>query len=395
MMIKSIKKARKLTGKRVLLRADFNVPLKNGKIIDDYKILQQLPTIKYLLKKQSKIIIVTHLGRPAVASFNKEFSTKLIVAHLAKLLNKKVKHINSCIGFAVGNIVSKMKNKDIIMLENIRFEKGEIENGKGLAKNLALLADIYVNEAFAVNHRAHASVSAIKSYLPSYAGLFLEQEIIHLNKILRPRKPLVIIIGGAKITTKIPLINRLHKKAFRILIGGILANNFLAAHKFEVGRSLVDEKSIKFARAIIGRQKKNKKIILPKDVIVSNKQIGGEARVRNVNKVKKLEYIYDIGPETIRLYAEFVKKASTIIWNGPMGMFEENNFKYGTLSIARLVAARSKGKAFGVVGGGETVEALKITKMSNYVDWVSTGGGAMLTYLGGGKMPGLKGIVYV
>lgn len=275
------------------------------------------------------------------------------------------------------------------MLENLRFSHDEENNDLGFAKKLAGLADIYVNDAFAASHRAHASVSAIKNYLPSCAGLLLENEIVNLNKILRPKSPLIAIIGGAKMETKTPLIKKLLKKSSRILIGGALANNFLAAHKIEIGKSLRDKKSIALAKQFL-----NKKIILPADVITGTKKDGrGEAKVKNVYQVKKNEIILDIGPETIKLYSRFIKKAKTIIWNGPMGMYESEHFKYGTLSIARAVASRSSGAAFGAVGGGETIEALKMTKMLGYVDWVSTGGGAMLVYLSGGKMPGLKGIV--
>ncbi len=412
MTIKSIRKVKKLFGKKVLLRTDFDVSIKNNRIKDEYRIVQQLPTIRFLLRLRCKIIIVTHLGRPlekgklsARARLrgqadrkikNKEyFTAKPIAKRLSQLLGRNVRFVKDGVSFKAGTEISRMKNGEIIMLENLRFENGEQKNSRILARNLAKLADIYVNDAFAVSHRAHASVSAIKNYLPSYAGLLLEKEIVNLHKVLNPKKPLVIVIGGAKITTKIPLIKKLHKKAERILIGGALANNFFVARGFKVGKSLVDKQSIKFAKSFLPRWQAggNKNIILPIDVVISNKESGWRAVVKNVNQVGINDYIFDIGPETVRLYANFIKKAKTIIWNGPMGVFEEEKFKHGTLSIARVIASRSTGSAFGVVGGGETIEALKMTKMIDYVDWVSTGGGAMLAFLGGGKMPGLKGIV--
>lgn len=382
MKIKSIKNAKNLSGKIVLLRADLNVPMKNGLIKSDYKIVATLPTVRYLLRHNSKIIITTHL--------NKGNSAEPAAKRLARLLGRKILFINK---FSVGKIkkaVEKMENKDMIFLENLRFNSGEEKNDKKFAKSLAGLADIYVNDAFAVGHRKHASLSAIKKYLPAFAGLLLEKEILNLNKILKPKQPLISIIGGAKIKTKIALIKKLAKMSLRILIGGALANNFIAAHGFKIGKSLVDKTGIKIAAELA---KKHKNIILPVDVMVAKKANGKNIEVKPVNKVAKDDIILDIGPRTIKLFVSFIRQANTIVWNGPMGYFENERFKHGTLSIARFVATRSTGRAFGAVGGGETIEALKMTKMENYIDWVSTGGGAMLTYLGGEPMPGLKGIV--
>jgi phosphoglycerate kinase len=285
--------------------------------------------------------------------------------------------------------MNKFKTVKIVLLDNLRLNPGEEKNDKKFARGLAELAEIYVNDAFAVCHRDHASVSAIKKYLPSYASWLLENEIINLEKVLKPRQPLISIIGGAKIETKIALFNSLAKKSFRILVGGALANNFIAAHGFKIGKSLADKSSIKLAAGLIRRCPN---IILPVDVVVAEKVNSSQVRVKPVNQVKKNDIILDIGPRTVRLFAHFIKKANTIIWNGPLGYFENEHFKHGTLSIARLVAARSTGRAFGAVGGGETIEALKMTKMEHFVDWVSTGGGAMLAFLGGEKLPGLKGI---
>lgn len=388
MTVKSIKNVNNLYSKRVLLRTDLNIPLKKGKIQDTYKIEQQLETIKFLLAKHCRVILVTHLGRPKPGKFNEKFSVKPIAKALGKMLQRQVIVIKEIHEFEAAREISRAKFGDLIMLENIRFAVGEEENSYKLARSLAKLADVYVNDAFAVSHRAHASICAIKKYLPSYAGLLLEKEIVNLNKALHPQTPLITIIGGSKISTKISLVKNLEKKSAHVLVGGAVANNFILARGYEVGRSMVDKESLAFAKKFTSR-----KLILPIDVIVSNRFKGGEAKAKKLKDVIKKDYIFDIGPETIRLFSHYIKHAATIIWSGPMGKFEEEKFKFGTMSVARLVASHSRGRAFGVVGGGETVAALQKTKMFEYVDWVSTGGGAMLSYLGQEKMPGLKGIV--
>lgn len=378
MKVKSLRDYKNLTGKRVLLRVDLNVPIKNGRIKDDYKIVAALPTLRYLLRHNCRVIIATHLGKGSKAD-----STKPIADKLSRLIGHKVKYADK-------NKFGELANKQIAMLENLRWRAGEEKNDKKFAKSLAGLADIYINDAFAVSHRKHASLAAIKKYLPAYAGLLLESEVNNLSKVLSPKKPLISIIGGAKINTKINLINNLAKRSEKILIGGALANNFIAAHGFKIGKSLSDKPSIRLAAELI---KKHKNIILPVDAIVAKKTSGASYKVKPVNQVMADEIILDIGPRTVKLFVSFINKANTIIWNGPLGYFENEHFKHGTLAIARVVAARSTGRAFGVAGGGETIEALRQTKMENYLDWVSTGGGAMLAFLGGEPMPGLKGIV--
>jgi len=386
MKIKSIKDFSDLTGKTVFLRTDYNVPVKKGIVQDDFKIIKQLPTIHYLLRHKCRIIIATHFGRPEPGVFAKEFSTKILAKHLEKALDKKIAFCPDFNFLHIGTKLSKLKAGEIMMLENIRFDAREKKNDKKFAKQLANLADIYINDAFGVSHRADASVSAIKAFLPSYAGLLMENEIKSLDKVLNPEQPLIFIVGGVKLETKIPLIKKFEKKAFRILVGGALANNFLAAHGFEIGQSVADKQSIKLAKKF-----KKKNILLPLDVVVSDRE--NKTLVRNLNEIQKDDHIFDIGPRTIKFYATFIKRAQTIIWNGPMGFFEMKSFRFGTKAIARLVATRSSGRAFGVVGGGETVEALKETRMMRHVDWISTGGGGMLSFLGGEKMPGLDGII--
>jgi len=384
--VKTIQNSIDLRGKIVFLRCDFNVPIINNKIIDDYKIIASLPMLRYLLRYKCKIIVATHLEQKD--NNKNKISTKPISLYLSKLLNKKIKFSKEIIGKKIKNDIKKLKDGNIIFLENLRFEKGEKSNSQFFAKKLASLADIYINNAFAVCHRSHASVDNITKYIPSYAGFLVKDEIINLNKIIKPKKPFIAVMGGAKVGTKVKLLNRLLKKADKILIGGQLANNFLSAKGFNIGSSKIDKESLNYAKKI-----KSNKIILPIDYIVApSASIKGKPKLKNNNNINEKDMILDIGPETIKMFAEYIKKAKTIIWNGPLGMFEIKNFRNGTVSIARLIASRSRGSAFGVVGGGETIEALKMTGMIHYVDWVSTGGGAMLSYLGGENMPGLKKI---
>ncbi|MFW5888415.1 MAG: phosphoglycerate kinase [Patescibacteria group bacterium] len=407
MKIKSIKQAKNISEKKILLRVDFNLPLENEKIQDEQKITATLPTIEYLLENSCSIIIITHLGRPEGRK-TKKLSTRPLAKRLGQLIgadrrkNKvpytekfnKVKFIRTGRKEKIKEASQALKPGEILFLENLRFNPGEEENNKKFAKELAGLADVYVNDAFSVCHRKHASVHSIKKYLPGYAGLLIEKEIQNLEKIKKPKKPLITIIGGAKIKTKINVITNLQKKSQKILLGGALANNFLAAGKLQVGRSLISKTDIELAEKLkkkIGKEK----LILPVDVVVSDRKNGkGEIKVKNIHDLAKKDIILDIGPKTQRIFSKNIKSAQTIIWNGPLGMFENERFKYGTLGVARVVAGVSKGKAFGVVGGGETVQALKQTQMMEYVDWVSTGGGAMLSYLGGEKMPGLEKLIY-
>lgn len=387
MTLASIEKAKSLKNKKVLLRVDFNVPMEKGKVKEDYRIKAALPTIDYLLNKGAKVIIIAHLGDPSGKNVP-ELSMKPVARHLSQLIKKPVTFVSETVGYKADNEVAKMVAGEIIFLENLRFNEGELKNDSKFAKHLAGLADIYVNEAFSVCHRKQASVSAIRKCLPTYFGLELMTEVKNLDRILKPQHPLVVIMGGAKIATKAPIIEKMSLIADQILIGGGLANNFFKYQKLEVGKSLVDDGSEIFIKKFYKGKKLSAKIILPIDVVVSDRL--KKAKIKKVDEVSKSDSIFDIGPDTIALYSSIIKKAETIIWNGPLGKFEERSFKHGTLSIAISVAARSTGKAYGLVGGGETVEALKQTKMEEYVDFVSTAGGAMLAYLGGEPMPGLK-----
>ncbi len=388
MTVKSIDKLKNLSGQAVFLRVDFNVPLQRGKIREDYKIKAGLETIEFLAAQGARLIVATHLGEPK--GIDKTLSVKPVATRLQLLLKKPVKFLSSVSVEKIRGAVNSLEPGGIVMLENLRFNSGEYNNDAVYAKSLASLADIYVNDAFAVCHRPQASVAAINKYLPSYSGLLLSKELAALDNIVRPKKPLAIIMGGAKINTKAPLIAKLYPAAGSILIGGALANNFFKFQGLEIGRSLFDKDSLAVIKKFFTGSKLKPKIKLPLDVVVQDKK--GKVRVALPPSVRKDEMILDIGPKTIALYASEIRAAKTLAWNGPMGKYEEKSFKHGTLAIASLVAARSSGAAYGLVGGGETVEALKLSGMSEYVDWVSTAGGAMLTYLGGGAMPGLKGL---
>ncbi len=390
MKINSLKNLRQLAGKKIFLRLDFNVPIKDGKIKDDYKIVAGLETIKFLTAKKACLIIATHLGDPG-GKFDKTLSTAPLAVRLRKLSGLKVKLAGDVCGEKTKQMAQKLLPGEILFLENLRFEAGELADDIKFAQQLAKMSDVYVNDAFAVSHRAQASVSAIKKYLPAYAGLLLEKEVRAIERAMKPKKPLVTVMGGAKISTKAPLINSLYPVSSKILLGGGLANSFWKFQEQEIGRSLYDKDSAGEIKKILRGRLKDKKIVLPIDVVVKTKS--GKAQAKKLIEIKKTDTIFDIGPETISLFAQHIKSAQTLIWNGPLGKFEEQSFKNGTLSVARLIASRAGGRAYGLAGGGETVEALKLSGMIEYMDWVSTAGGAMLAYLGKEKMPGLKKIV--
>lgn len=382
MELRSIKKAKHLLGQRILLRVDFNVPVKNGLVLDNFKIQASLPTIKFLLHSGAKIILVSHLGRPVKKE--KKFSLLPVAKELQKLIGTKV-------------CFNTLENRDcwegekIVMLENIRFYKGEESNDLKFAKQLSQLADAFVLDGFAVAHRDSASVSGVSKYLPSYAGLLLEKEVDGLSKVvLNPKQPMVVMLGGLKIETKLLILKNLLPKANKVLLSGEIFNTFLWANGHGVGNSIID----KNLKKIVLTYLKNKKIVMPIDVVVGNDN-GKNARVIFLDKklnLKKDESIFDIGPKTVLLFAKYLKTAKSLIWNGAMGRFEQAPYHHGTYALVHLFASRSKGKAFGVCGGGETVEILRHLNILSEIDLVSTGGGAMLEFLSGKKLPGLKNL---
>ncbi len=383
MKLKSIKEAKHLFGQHILVRVDFNTPVKNGQVVDNFKIQASLPTIKFLLHNGAKVILVSHLGRPIKKE--KKFSLLPIALELEKLLGIKV---------YFGNLGNRddWEGEKLVLLENIRFYKGEGTNDLKFAKQLSQLADVFVLDGFAVAHRDSASVSSVAKFLPSYAGLLLMTEVDGLSKIVdKPKQPMILMLGGLKIETKLLILKNLLPKTKKVLLAGEIFNTYLWAKGHEVGASAVN----KILKSIVLHLLKDKKIILPVDVVIGTEK-GKNARVASLDKkliLKKDEGIFDIGPKTVLLFAKHLKTAKTMIWNGAFGKFEQPPYYHGTYSLVRLFANRSKGKAYGICGGGETVEVLRHLGVLNEVDLVSTGGGAMLDFLSGKKLPGLKNLL--
>lgn len=369
------------------MRVDFNVPLEDGKIKDDFRIKASEVTIGHLMRNKAKIILATHWGRPKEK--DKAFSADQLAKRLSKHLKVKVKFVSDCIGHSVNIAVSNLKPGEILMLENLRYYEEEEENDERFAFKLASFSDLYINDAFSVSHRKHASVSAITHYLPSYAGFLLEREVDILAKAyLHPKKPLVIVIGGAKAGTKIKVIKRFFDKADHILLGGVIANVILAARGITIGKSKIDQ--------MISDELKNLdltslKLHLPIDVMVA-KKISEKAKTKivGVGAMVEDDIILDIGPSTIDLFSHIIESASTVIWNGPLGYSEMKSFAQGTDRFAEALCASS---AFKIVGGGESVMAIDKLNLLDKIDFVSTGGGAMLDFLAGEPMPGLEPII--
>lgn len=386
--LKSIKQLKNLKNKRVLVRVDYNLPFNGGKLNfkEDARIQASLDTIKYLLGKGADVILVSHLGRPKGKGV--KLSLKPVAHHLGKLLGERV-------SFTGGDFTKAKIKKGVNLLENIRFYKGEKAGDKAFARKISKLGDIFVNEAFSVSHRGDASVALIGGFLPAYSGIHLEQEIKNLSKLLSKKvaQPYIALLGGAKISTKINLIESFLKKADKVLLGGALISTILKYNGYVIGKTCYEEIPEKTIKNII----KSKKLVLPKDVVVGKRDDPKSAQVVDLLEgkalCKKEQEILDIGPKSVLEFSKHIKSAKTITWNGPMGYFENLSFAYGTFSLARLVCARAKGSAFAVVGGGETLVVLKKTHMEENIDWISTGGGAMLAYLAGEDMPGLENIM--
>ena len=396
MKLKSIKQLKNLQNKTVLVRVDYNVAIASGKVLDTERIERSYATINYLLKNKAKIVLIAHLGRPKGQKV-KEFSLKPVVKYLNQITKKKVQFVDDCLGQKVVKQVARLKAGQILLLENLRFYPGEEDNDAKFAQELAALADIYVNEAFANSHRAHASIVGIPKYLPAYAGFNLIDEIASLEKALRGyEKPAIAIIGGVKVTTKIKVIEKFLAKYNYVLIGGALANNFFAGQNINLGKSIYTKEDVKLAGNLYNKYKH--KIILPIDVRIASK-ISNKSKVEaldifNLNKLKNKNWqIIDIGPKTEIYFEHFIHTAKTLVWNGPMGLFEIEAFSQGTDYIAKRFATHSRGPAFGVMGGGETVAAINDLGLAKWPDFVSTGGGAMLKFLEGKILPGIKPLI--
>lgn len=382
----------KFKGKRVLVRVDFNVPLENGEVTDTNRIEAALPTIKYLIGEKAKVILMSHLGRPK-GQVKEELKLDPVGKVLANLLNKKVDKVDDCIGDEVKEAVSNMKNGDILLLENTRFYKGEKENDPEFAEKLAENADIFVLDAFGAAHRAHASTVGVTKFLPSAAGFLLMRELNALGDVMEnPESPFVAIMGGAKISGKISVIENLLNKVDYILTGGGISNTFLKAQGYEVGKSLVEDDKLETARELMRKaEEKDVQLLVPKDVIIADKfDKDANAKEVAVNQIPKDWQILDSGgTETLKEYTDIIKKAKTVIWNGPIGVFEFEKFANGTNAIAKALA-EIKGKT--VIGGGESAAAVKKAGLIDKMTHVSTGGGASLRFFEGKPLPAVEAI---
>lgn len=375
-------------GKRVLVRVDFNVPIENGKVLDDWRLRATLPTIRYLLERRAKVVLISHLGRPK-GQRDPRFSLRPVAQRLSELLSQPVHFADDCVGEVAERAVAALQPGEVLLLENLRFHSGEEADDDAFAQHLARLGDVFVNDAFGAAHRAHASVHAITRFLPSFAGLLMEREVTQLSQLLEaPEKPFVAVLGGAKVSDKIGVIRNLLTKVDALLIGGAMAFTFLKAQGYETGKSLVEADKLDLARALLDEaQAKGVGLMLPVDVVVADSDAEDAAvQVVPATRMPTDKAGYDIGPETARLFAERIRTAKTVFWNGPMGRFERAPFKAGTKAVAEALAA-CPGTT--VVGGGETAAAAFEFGIADKVTHVSTGGGAALELLEGRELPGV------
>ena len=391
--MRSILNEKNLNNKKILLRLDLNVPLENGNIGDTTRIDKILPTLNFLLQQKSKIIILSHVGRPK-GKIVKELSLKPISEDLKKKLNISVRLITENIYEIKNKDFFEKFDEEILILENIRFYAEEEENDLKFAKHLAGFGDIYVNDAFSCSHRAHASIQQISKYLPSFSGIQLDLEVTALNKITTEiTKPITCIIGGSKISTKIDIIKNLIPKFDNIIIVGGMANNFIEYFGNNIGKSIKEKDSNEIVKEIVSLSKKEKcKLIYPQDVLVS-KDFDGLSQKKELNQISSDEMILDIGPKTINKITNIIDKSKTILWNGPAGYFENPNFAKGSIKIANKIIENNKAnKIFSVVGGGDTVSLLNSLNAIGNFNFVSTAGGAFLEYLEGKKLPGITAL---
>ncbi len=377
-----------LGGKRVLVRVDYNVPLdkSTGDIIDDKRIRETLPTLNYLLQHDARIILCSHLGRPDGKS-NDTFRMDKISSQLQKLIGKPVKKLNDCVGDEVKASAANMKDGDILLLENLRFHPEEEANDAAFSKQLASLADFYINDAFGTMHRAHASTTGVVAYLKSAAGLLVEKELRAIGGAMeKPQRPFVAILGGAKVSDKAAVIENLLPKVDHMLIGGAMMFSFYKAQGIEIGDSKTDEESISIARKLIS----NKKIILPIDTVIADRfDAHAHSKITDIHHIPKEMMGLDIGPKTIAQFESVLKTAKTVVWSGPMGVFEFEKFARGTREIARIL---SELHAITIVGGGESAAAVAKFGYEKKITHVSTGGGAALEFLEGKKLPGITAL---
>lgn len=383
-MKRTIKSLTKLKGKVVLLRVDFNVPMDDeGRIIDYTRIYEALPTIEYLSSQGARIVLLSHLGRPKGYEITK--SLWPIALFLMRKLKCNVDFCNKVVGEEVKERINVLKDGNVLLLENVRFYKEETDNDKAFAREIASLGDIFVNDAFATAHRENASTFGVATFLPNAIGFLMEKELRELSTLLdNPERPFVAVVGGAKVKDKLPVLEKLLDKADTIIIGGAMAYTFLKAKGQTIGASICDEESLEKAREILSKANAlNKKILLPVDHVCLKKKDSSQ-KMYFVNKITGYLIGYDVGDESIKLFAKELKKAKIIFWNGPMGMFEDERFARGTLSLAKVIASC---KGHTVAGGGDTILALHEAGVERKIDYISTGGGATLEYIENGSLP--------
>jgi len=376
-------------GKRVLVRVDFNVPLSGNEVSDDTRIRAAMPTIDYLLEKGAAVLLCSHLGRPKDAP-DPKYSLKPVAEYLSSKMGKKVRFADDCIGPVAEAAAKALQPGEILLLENTRFHAGESKNDLEMAKQLAALADVYVNDAFGSAHRAHASTEGVARFLPAVAGFLMEKEIRYLGQAIEnPKRPFVAILGGAKISDKIGVIKNLLTKADSVLIGGGMANTFLKAKGYQVGDSLVEENALDTAKELlsVGADK----LYLPVDLVIADKfEEGAQSKVIPAGNVLEGWRILDIGPETVNKFGDIAAKAGTVVWNGPMGVFEMAQFAQGTFGVAKAI---SESSAISIVGGGDSAAAIQQSGLADKITHISTGGGASLEMLEGIQLPGLAALM--
>ena len=374
-----------IKNKRVLMRVDFNVPMADGKVTDDKRIKAALPTIKYVLEQGASLILMSHLGRPKSAS-DSTFSLRAASEVLAALLETPVKMAPDCVGAEVEKLAKEMKPGEVMMLENTRYHAGEEKNDLDLAKQMAVLGDIYVNDAFGSAHRAHSSTEGITHFLPAVSGFLMEQELEYLGRaVANPVHPYIAILGGAKISDKILVVETLLSKCDKLIIGGGMANTFLAAQGLNMQDSLVEAESLELAKTILA--KSSDKLILPVDAIIADKfDAEANTQIVNVDKIPAGWRMLDVGPKTLELYKTALNGVKLVVWNGPVGVFEMPKFAEGTFALARMLAESG---AITVIGGGDSASAVKKAGVAKQMTHVSTGGGASLEFLEGKELPGV------
>jgi len=386
-------KEKQLEGKKVLVRVDFNVPLNEElEITDDTRIKAAIPTINYLISNQAKVILMSHLGRPKGKVIEK-LRLDPVAKRLSELLKQDIKKVNDCIGEEVEKVVSNMQNGEVVLLENLRFHPEEEKNDYEFSKKLANLADIFINDAFGTAHRAHSSTVGVAEILPSYAGFLMAKEIEVLSNLMEnPERPFVVLLGGAKISGKIDIVQNLLDIADKILIAGGMSYTCLAAQGYEVGNSLLEEYDLEIVKKMLKRaEEQGNKILLPIDLVIARKEVteNAEGKMVKIDNIPEDGIGVDLGEKSLAMFEEEIKKARTVFWNGPVGVFEIDKFAKGTNRIARVLADMY-GKAITVIGGGDSIAAIDKAGFAEKITHISTGGGASLEFLGGKKLPGIE-----